>query len=600
MEGRDTNHNNDRNKNVARDFMEENGKTLMEYLGTVRRRKGLFFWPVAVLSLAGAAVAYLLPPVYRSTATILIEQQEIPQDLVRSTITSYADQRIQIISRRVMTAENLTEIIRKFDLYAEKRRTHTLSEILDMMRDDIRLEMISADVMDPRSGRPTQATIAFSLSYSNASPSLAQRVANELTSLYLNENLKSRAQRVAETTDFLQEEARRLARQVEEYERQLAEFKERNAGNLPEDATLNLQVLDRTEREQMEIKRRMRELQERKIHLQGQLAQVGPNAILYASDGTRILGPADRLKILEADYASAASRYSADHPDIVRMRKEIDALRAKVDGGVDTAELEGRLKEQEASLAAALERYAESHPDVVRLRKSIANLKQELALAGERGRGPRPTSKPDNPAYIQIQAQIEAVDTELRTLEDVLRDLDRKIEEYDARIARAPRVESEYRALLREYENAAVKYREIKAKQMEAQLAESLEKERKGERFVLLEPPMYPDRPEQPNRLAIGLIGAVFALFGGVATVVVAENNDPTVRGVRWLAENGAAPLAVVPHIEDGRERRRRRRRRYAVWIVGVAVLLLLLAAAHLFVMPLDVLWFAALRRLGV
>ncbi len=116
------------------------------------------------------AAAVLWPATYRSTGTILIEQQEVPVDLVRSMVSSYADQRIQMISQRVMTSDNLMRIIDRYQLYPEQRRKEPREVLLTRMRDDIHFSMISADVVDPRLGRPAKATIAFSVSFDNRSP----------------------------------------------------------------------------------------------------------------------------------------------------------------------------------------------------------------------------------------------------------------------------------------------------------------------------------------------------------------------------------------------------------------------------------------------
>src|SRR5580700_7786647 len=166
-----------------------------------RRRR--IFWIVASVALAATiALAVVLPSTYRSMATILIEQQEIPQELVRSVITSFADQRVQVISQRVMTTQNLLSLIERYNLYPDIRQKEPREVLLAKMRKDIGMHMISADVIDPRSGTPTHATIAFSVSYQSHSPDLALKVANELTSLYLNENLTSRTQLTAQTSSF--------------------------------------------------------------------------------------------------------------------------------------------------------------------------------------------------------------------------------------------------------------------------------------------------------------------------------------------------------------------------------------------------------------
>src|SRR5271166_884595 len=121
------------------------------------RRWYVFAGVAGIALLTTTLLAVLLPPTYKSTATILIEQQEIPQDLVRSAISSYADQRIQVISQRVMTTQNLMKLIERYDLYPDIRKKKPREELIQRMRDDIAMKMISADVIDPRSGAPTRA-----------------------------------------------------------------------------------------------------------------------------------------------------------------------------------------------------------------------------------------------------------------------------------------------------------------------------------------------------------------------------------------------------------------------------------------------------------
>src|SRR6202035_2834296 len=110
------------------------------------RRRRTFVTVVVVSALATVLFAALLPSTYRSTATILIEQQEIPQELVRSVITSFADQRVQVISQRVMTTQNLLSLVDRYNLYPDIRQKQPREVLLEKMRDDIGMHMISADV----------------------------------------------------------------------------------------------------------------------------------------------------------------------------------------------------------------------------------------------------------------------------------------------------------------------------------------------------------------------------------------------------------------------------------------------------------------------
>ena len=203
--------------------MEEvSSKDIREYLAILRRHKVQILAVAAVLAAVAAAVAIGLPPVYRSTATILVQEQEIPPDLVRSTITSFADERIQVISQQVMTRAVLMQLVDKYGLYEKYRERATNEETVERMRKDIKLTTVDANMSDRSSGRRVNATIAFEIAYDSPYPEQAQQVVNELVTLYLNENVKARQQSVAETAAFLTQEADRLAKQIQDIEANLA------------------------------------------------------------------------------------------------------------------------------------------------------------------------------------------------------------------------------------------------------------------------------------------------------------------------------------------------------------------------------------------
>ncbi|MEK9140750.1 MAG: Wzz/FepE/Etk N-terminal domain-containing protein, partial [Nitrospirota bacterium] len=170
----------------------EQALSLQNYATMFHRRRTLIFLIGGALLGLSLTAAFLWPATYKSMATILIEEQEIPSDLVRSTITSYADQRIETIKQHVMSRTTLGKVIEQYDLYAEQRKSTPAEEVVKRFAKDIDVQVISADVVDKRTHSPTKATIAFTVAYQSKSPDLAQKVANELTSLFLGENLKSR------------------------------------------------------------------------------------------------------------------------------------------------------------------------------------------------------------------------------------------------------------------------------------------------------------------------------------------------------------------------------------------------------------------------
>ena len=578
--------------------MEEETKDLREYLAAFRRRKIQILGMVVMLFLISAAVASLLPSVYRSTATILIEQQEMPADLVRSTISSYADQRIQVISQQVMTRANLLRIVEQYQLYSGSRATSANEEIVQRLAKNIKLDLLKADVIDPRGGGKTNATIAFSLSYEGETPAVAQKVTNELVTLFLGENLKNRQQKTAETSAFLAEEAAKLSVHVSQTEAKLAKFKEKNTGRLPELVQLNMQLRDRTDSEIKELDRQISTLEERKIYLDGQLAQMKPNSPMISTGGERIFDSEERLKTLKAQFASLSGIYSADHPDVVKMRREIEALQRATGGGADPQEQSKQLTRLRADLATTRDKYSDDHPDVIKLKKSIAALEAEQSTAGS---AKAVTVKPENPAYIAFQAQIAATLSELKSSRSKRAALQSKLASYEQRLEQTPQVEREYLDLTRDHDASLARYREIRAKQMQADIGEELEKDRKAERFSLIDPPQLPEKPSSPNRAFILLLGLVLSVGGSVGSAAVLEGLDDSVHGAKALSNLLEVPvLSVIPYMANEAQSQRRRNVVRVAAASVVAALGLAVLLVHFFFLPLDVLWFRALRALQV
>lgn len=570
----------------------EQSMDLGDYLAAFRRRRGMILLVAGIIFLLGLITAYVWPPTYQASATILIEEQEIPPELIQTTVTSYAAQRIQVISQRVMSRTNLLEIVEKYNLYERERRLNTIEEVLLNMRDDISIDMINAEVMDPRTGRPTAATIAFTLGFANESATQALKVANELTTLYLDENLKSRTEKAAETYDFLTVEAERLSVEIDRLEQQLAEFKEANVNTLPELRDLNTQILERTERDITDIDTQIRSLEERKIYLQGQLALLEPYG------GGDVLSPSARLEALRTEYISLVSRYSADHPDVARVKREIRALEKETGQAVSVDDLQQQLRSLREQLASATENYTPEHPDVKRLQRQVANLETEISDRTTGSAPLLPPATPDNPAYVNLETQLSAASAEILSLRAKRNQLLGKIAEYEQRLMQTPKSEQAYRAIVRDLENASARYNDIKAKQMTAGVAQEMEKERKSEKFTLIDPAILPEEPVSPNRPAIVFLSLVLALGAGMGSAAVRESLDTTVRGVKGVVTLiQATPLTVVPYLaSDAETNRGKRRRYYIIAALGAAVIIALLLV-HNFVSPLDVMWFRGMRK---
>ncbi len=576
----------------------EQTKDLRDFLLGLRRRIKPIAWIIGGLTVISTLVAWLLPPVYESKATILIEEQEIPTDLVQSTITTYAWQRLQTINQRVMTRQNLLEIVDKFDLYADKRKRETSEEIVERLREDIKLEPISADIIDPRTGRPAPATIAFTVGFEYESPELSQKVASEFVSLYLNENLKNRTERATETFDFLNEETKKLTEDIRAQEQEIAAFKQKHANFLPEDRQTNIALMDRIDRELDLVHLEIRSYEQQRVMLQGQLAGQNPASPKFDSTGRLTLDSDSRLKQLETEYASALGKYSPEHPDVVRIKREMDGLRKQAGAASSANDQARHLAELRAELASANEKYSPEHPDIQRLQREIAAAEQSLNDAPE---AVASTRKPDNPTYINLQSQINSLDVQLRSAEAKRDDLKRRLADYEARLAGIPAVEREYSQMALELQNAQQRYQLLKQKETTAGIGKVLEAERKGERFTLIDPPALPEEPVRPNRWAIMVLGLVLSLGGGFGYAAVAESMDTSVRGARGItATFGVAPLSVIPYIENSEDIARKTRNRRNLMRAAIAAVLAVVILMPIFWIPWDVLWYKGLRYLGL
>ncbi|MDR4470463.1 MAG: hypothetical protein MRJ68_19555, partial [Nitrospira sp.] len=325
-----------------------------------------------------------------------------------------------------------------------------------------------------------------------------------------------------------------------------------------------------------------------------------PNTPILSVTGERILDSTERLRALRAEYAAASANLSADHPDIMKMKQEIEALEKETGQLPDGEEASKRLIDARAALAADLERLGAAHPDILRAQRKVAALEQEV-FRFRSIPSPSTGQRPENPAYINLQAQLNSALSSLEALRKTRLEVKRRLNEYATRLERSPGIEPEYLVLMRDRDTSAQKYQEIRSRLLEAKVAEGLEVQRKGERFSLIDPPSLPEKPFKPNRMAIVLLGVILAIGCGLGVGAAVESMDHSIRSPDQLLQlTHHFPLAVVPFMPNEEDVSRIRVRRRLAQTAGVGVIGTVLVLLHVFVIPLDVLWFTALRRIGM
>ncbi len=518
--------------------METSQISMNDIVAIIRRRRWSLILPTTAIAVVAIVVAFLWPPTFKSSSTILIEDQEIPRDYVLTTVTTFADQRLQTINQRIMSATRLLEIIRQNELYQENWEKWTSEELVQRMRKDIGFETRSSEVVDPRTGRPTEATIAFVLSYQGRNPAKVQKITTILTSLYLQENLRVREQQTQGAARFLEIELAQVREQLDALDSRITAFKKENQKYLPELAQFNLQNLDRVDRDVEALNSQLRTLLEQESYLQTQLESI-------PTDGESI------------------------------------ALT--------------RLNELKIQLGSLKNRVSDAYPDVVQIKAEIAELETQLARETEE------ELQPTNAAYINLASQLASTQSEIQSARQQIREMQKKREEYSRRIEQSPQVEEGYTALVAERANIQSKYDDLSRKVMEAKVAQGLEKEQMGERFTLVEPAMLPEKPVSPNRMAIAVLGIVLGGMVGVGWVALREFSDQSVHRADTLSRQfQLTVLAVVPRIITAADEVRARRKRLTLQLGVLFGLIGCVLVFHYAIMDLDVFWAKVSRKLDI
>ena len=579
--------------------MEETEKTLAETLGTflgmAKRHKFYLLVPFIVISIVSSSIAMKLPLVFLSQGTILIEQQQIPQSMIQTTVTGFADERIRFIQQRVMTRERVLSIIDKYNLYPKQKDQLPPSELVKQFQENVAVDLIAADVKSGQGGGG-KATIAFTISFKAKEAAMAQAVANELVNLFLAENSRVRTQRAAKTTEFLSDEAERVNRDIQSAENKIAEFKEKFGKSLPELLPSNLAAVERTNSELQLTESHINLLKERITYISSALPRIRQDAPVTQQLGEKApprLSKDEQIKVLKAEFMQLASQYNPAHPDVVRVARQLKALDPSFAGTLDQQDVALELEKSRQELAALQEKYPENNPDVVKLKQKASRLEQRTASKpADSPPAPDVSAEESDPVYINLVGQLNSSQSELNALIKRQADLQKTLEQLNGFIAQTPQVERGYRELVRDRDISLEKYAGLKAKAQQAKLAQTLEEEQKGETFTLIDPPVVPDKPEKGARAKLLLVGIVGGLGVGFGMAFLAELLDNSVRGHKALqAITGTPPILVIPYIQNEDDVQQHRRRVRLAWLASLVFLIVIIVFVHFLIIPLDEVW---------
>jgi uncharacterized protein involved in exopolysaccharide biosynthesis len=518
-----------------------------DYIAALKRRRRLLVFIALPIAFLGAALALGLPDMYVSKSLIEFAQAEISGELpnptrARQQEKAYYDQYVSSLSDSVLNKQNLLRRLKQPDAPRAEAGVEP-GDFAEAIIDNADVQTVRVPVLDPDSGREREIISAFTVGYQSRDPETAHTVAKWLTQSFLEESRNGMKDRALSSAKFYNAEAERYRSQIMGLESKLADFKAKNFGQLPELANVNLNVMDRVERDRDSVELQISQLRQQRIYLAQQL----DTAMNSGSDQ-------NLLAQLEAQYAQKVAIYDPDHPDIINLRRQIESLRR---GGpaMEDMSLQEQLTAQQAILSQTRQRYSADHPDVKRVERQIESLKARIARGEKSDNTLRAT-----PTVVQIRTQINGVDTQIASLSARATELRAKMDQLEKRVEMTPMVEREYQTLTRDMQLARTKYDELQKAQMDAELTAAAISGGRSDELRLVTAPVTPSDPAKPRRIAIAAIGIILALIISLTAVVFTEGMDQTVRGSRDVRRVLAvSPLAVIPQILDASTVRRQR-----------------------------------------
>jgi len=456
---------------MANTQVEQPQLNIQQYIQLVIRRKWLIIFTAIPVLILGALYCLFTPEIFKATALIVAVPQKVPEAYIRSTVTDQGDERIRGILREITSRTALEKLIKQFDLYPEMRKKYPLETVVQKMKKEIKIE-------NTERGRRT-GIISFNLSYEGKDPELIAKVTNALANMFIEQNLQLRQTQAENTAKFLSSELEKIYVKLKKTEEALKEYKLAHMGELPEQRQSNIATLTALQQQMQNLQENIRRVEDRRMLLSQQLSDE---------------------RIARQNLAAATttnSQTTSSRPPGTQLT---------------LPEMQERLRTLES-------RYTEEHPDVIALKKAIEARKQRLKQGKDNGQHKSSaisaTPLTGNPAVDALKLQLRSAELEVRQLKEEAEMLRKKIELYQQRIENTPKREQELIDLTRDYENLKQTYDSLLQRKLEAEQAAALERRQQGEQFRIVDQANPPEMPIKPNLTKILPIIFVLAFGGG-------------------------------------------------------------------------------------
>ncbi len=456
--------------------------TVEDYVAMLRRRIWVILIPALIAPAIGFGISFLLTPKYTSSASVLVEGQKVPEGFVKPIVSEDLMQRITTLEQQVLSRNRLQPMVERLGL----AKGSEVEEAMDQIRGGVDLEPMEPTTASPVKKRPGQNDIpGFVVNYTAPKAREAQQICSELTSMLLEENLKSREQVAQGTTDFLSRQLDEAKQSLDEQDAKLAAFKRQYVGQLPGDADNNLKIL------------------------------MGLNSQLDATTQT--------INRAQQDKAYAESI----------LAQEVAALQSAGSTNASPQALEQQLAQLQSQLVQLRAKYTDDHPDVIKAKADIAEVKKQLDLVNSAKPDPnadKNAAVAEPPEIRQLRVQIHQYqDTIAQATQDQKR-VQEQIKLYQGRVALSPAVEEQYKQLTRDYDTAQKFYDDLLQKKSQSEMATDMERQQQGEQFRLLNPASFPAAPSFPNRILFAGGGFAGGIALGLGIAFLLEFRDKSIR----------------------------------------------------------------------
>jgi polysaccharide chain length determinant protein (PEP-CTERM system associated) len=516
---------------------------LQDYWRIVVARRWWVLGPMFFCWFIVWSVSWIIPASYRSESLILVEQRKIPDQYVVPNVVTDLQGRLQSMTEQILSRTRLQSIIEKFDLYPKEQKELDSESLVEHMRRDIQIELVES--------QDKRELNAFRVSYRAPSPRLAQDVAHELTSLFINENLRSQQEESEMTTQFLARQVEEAKRSLVEQEAKMKDFKSRHLGELPSESQTNVQVLVGLQNRQQLLGEAVGRAEQEKLYLESLLNQYRLEQI--SSNKTEGMeSPSDirqDIAHVQQQLMNAEARYTPENPDVVALRAKL-AKDLKLKDEID--------KEYAAEAQKAEANSTDENP----------------ASPGVEATSP----------MMQLQSQLRSNNLQLQHLRKEVQDVQKQIGDYENRLRSAPVLEQQLAVVTRNYEQSQANHDALLRKQLESQLATNLEKAQEGQQFRVIDPPGFPKKPYLPNRQRLSFIGLGVGLALGLLAVVAMEIADGRIRGENELKNLCGPPvLADIPRLALSRREQQQMKRAFVAEACAASFLLATMIAGNVF-----------------